>query len=122
MKHLGMKLLWEGNMNTIVENGEYLGCCACPDESAGLIGGTGCADKKYMFTRREENVLNKIREASEKARAVKEKIRNLARNESSPVLMEEALGELERLRQIRDELEIERIAAAEERMRMLGHL
>ena len=38
------------------------------------------------------------------------------------VLMEEALGELENLRRIRDELEIERVAAGEERMRMLGHL
>lgn len=109
-------------MNTNEDKGEYLGCCACVDDSAVSIGGGGCADKRYMFTIREENVLNKIREAREKALAVKEKILTLVRSGSPPALMEEAQGELERLRQIREELEAERIAAGEERMRMLGHM
>jgi hypothetical protein len=108
-------------MNANGEKGEYLGCCACVDDPAVSIGGGGCADKRYMFTIREENVLNKIRETREKARAVKEKILILTRNES-PHALEEAQGELERLRRIRDELETERIAAGEERMRMLGHM
>jgi len=108
-------------MELAMEKEDYAGCCACVDESAGL-GGGGCADKKYVFTRREQNVLTRIREAALRARTVREKIRSLAGKESSAVLLEEALGELESLRQIRGELEIERIAAAEERMRMLGHL
>jgi len=108
-------------MNATEEKGEYLGCCACVDDPA-VIGGGGCADKRYMFTKREENVLNKIRETREKALAVKEKILTLTRDESSPALMEEAQSELQRLRQVREELEAERIAAGEERMRMLGHM
>ena len=80
------------------------------------------ARTKNICSQEEEDVLNKIREASEKARAVKAKIRSLAGSESPPALMEEARIELENLRRIRDELETERIAAGEERMRMLGHL
>jgi hypothetical protein len=109
-------------MNTNEEKEEYLGCCACADEPAEVIGSISCADKKNVFTRREQNVLGKIREASLRARAIKEEIRKLSGRESSGVLLEEARGELEQLRRVRDELEAERIAAAEERMRMLGHL
>lgn len=109
-------------MDANEEKVEYLGCCACRDESDAIVGGGGCADKKYVFTRREQDVLGRIREASLKARAVKEQIRSLDRKESSSALREEAWNELERLRQLREELEIERVTAAEERMRMLGHL
>jgi hypothetical protein len=109
-------------MDTSGESHEYLGCCACADGSPELIGGTSCADKQNVFTRREQSVLGKIREASLRARALKERIRYLTRSESSPVLLQEALDELDSLRRTRDDLETERIAAAEERMRMLGHL
>ena len=109
-------------MNANETSGEYLGCCACADPDAGLIPGTSCADKKMVFTRREQAVLDKIREASLRARTIKEEIRNLARGQSAPDVLQDALDELERLRRVRDELETERVAAAEERMRMLGHL
>jgi hypothetical protein len=108
-------------MNANEGSEEHLGCCACGDELTPFSGG-GCADKKNVFTRREQDVLARIREASLRAREIKEGIRNSSGKESSAVLLEESRGELERLRRLRDELETERIAAAEERMRMLGHL
>jgi len=108
-------------MESNEEKEEYAGCCACVDESA-VIAGLGCADKRQVFTRREQNVLGRIRDASLRARAVRDKIRSLDGEGSSSALLEEARGELESLRRMRDELESERIAAAEERMRMLGHL
>jgi len=81
--------------------------------------GTGltCADKKNIFTRREQEVLDRIREVSLRAGALKDEIKR-----SDGPEREEALLELERLRQARAELEKERLAAWEERMRLLGHL
>ncbi len=95
---------------------EGLGCCACEDKPMGTAGLT-CADKKNILTRREHEVLDRIREASHRASALKKEIRltDADRRES-------ALQELERLRLLRAELEEERIAASDERMRMLGHL
>ena len=96
---------------------ENLGCCACEDKSAGFAAGLTCEDKKNIFTRREQEVLEKIRQASLRASALKDEIRR-----SDEQGREAALQELERLRLLRAELEQERLAASEERMRMLGHL
>jgi uncharacterized protein involved in exopolysaccharide biosynthesis len=93
------------------------GCCACDSQSEELAGYTTCADKKYVFTKREQEVLEKIRAASMRARAIKDQIRGL--DQSS---QEESLRELDQLRKMRAELERERVAAAEERMRLLGHV
>jgi hypothetical protein len=84
-----------------------------------MEGATGltCADKKNIFTRREQEVLDRIREASRRASALKDEIKR-----SDAKGREEALLELEQLRQTRAELEKERLAASEERMRLLGHL
>jgi hypothetical protein len=95
---------------------EGLGCCACEEKSMGTAGLT-CADKKNIFTGREHEVLDRIREASLRASALKEEIRLTDEDRR-----ESALQELERLRLLRAELEEERIAASDERMRMLGHL
>lgn len=101
------------------EYGDGLGCCSCDGESGELSGTLTCADKKYVFTKREQRVLGKIREASLRARVVKDELRKLGPGEPGH---SEALLELEQLRHLRAELEQERVAAAEERMRLLGHL
>ena len=93
-----------------------LGCCACDEKSMEPAAGLTCADKKNIFTRREQEVLEKIRQASLRASALKKEIRR------TDGRGKEAAEELERLRRLRAELEQERLAASEERMRMLGHL
>jgi hypothetical protein len=79
--------------------------------------GLTCADKKNIFTRREQEVLGRIREASLRASVLKDEMRRTDERGR-----EAAMLELERLRLIRAELEKERLAASEERMRLLGHL
>ncbi len=95
-------------------------CCACPDASEQSYA--TCADKKYIFTRKEQDILGRIRENSLQARDVKERIRRFSTDDDGREIIREAELELERLRSIREGLEVERLAAAEERMRLLGHL
>jgi hypothetical protein len=96
---------------------EGIGCCACEEKTIGSSTGLTCADKQNIFTRREQEVLAKIREASRRAGALRDAI-----SRSDEQGRQEALLELEGLRQLRAELEQERLAASEERMRLLGHL
>ncbi len=96
---------------------EGIGCCACEEKSMEAAAGLTCADKKNIFTRREQEVLDKIREASLRAGALRDEIKR-----TDGRGREAALQELERLRLLRAELEQERIAASDERMRLLGHL
>lgn len=96
---------------------EGLGCCACDEKSMEPAAGLTCADKKNIFTRREQEILDRIREASVRASELKAQI-----SRADEHGREAALLELEHLRTIRAELEKERLAAAEERMRLLGHL
>ncbi len=96
---------------------EVLGCCACEDKAEESFSGLTCADKKNIFTRREQAVLARIRESSLRAGALKGKISG--EDESG---RQAARLELLDLRQMRAELERERIAAREERMRILGHV
>ncbi len=93
------------------------GCCACEENTIAPSTGLTCADKKNIFTKREQEVLEKIREASLRAGVLKEEINRLDERGR-----EAALLELKRLRLARAELEKERLAASEERMRLLGHL
>lgn len=102
-----------------IHEDNVLGCCACQDDPASETGVLTCADKKNIFTRREQEVLGKIRAASQRARDLNHTIRGLGPDDPR---MEEALRELENLRQVRSELEHERVAASEERMRLLGHI
>lgn len=91
-------------------------CCNCvPEQEASTYT---CEDRKLVFSKREQEVLKKIREASLKAREVKERIRLSFYIEERRA----AEKELDELRALRRELEAERIEAADERMRLLGHL
>jgi hypothetical protein len=99
------------------EADEGPGCGACDEKSMEPAAGLTCADKKNIFTRREQEILDRIREASRRAGELKAKIRR-----ADGHAREAALLELEHLRTIRAELEKERLAAAEERMHLLGHL
>jgi hypothetical protein len=111
---------------TTLESATVTGCDCCltgADEPDGGGEPYGCHERKTVFTYREERVLKKILEARERAKALKERILALADGGSkgSPE-KERALQELEDLRALRQELEAERVAAAEERMRLLGHI
>ena len=101
------------NENTIAE----AECCNCLDGMEALA--YTCADRKYVFTKREQDVLEKIRKASLEARAVKAKMRAASPDSEA---LRDAEREIERLRLLRKDLELERLAASEERMRLLGHL
>jgi len=92
-------------------------CCSC--EGPIKDPSYGCAEKKLVFTKREQDVLGKIREVSMRARSIKARIQDMPPGDGA---LGEARLELESLRDIRKELELERVAAAEERMRMLGHV
>lgn len=82
----------------------------------------GCAERKAIFTRREQRVLHAIHEVSLKARNLKNSIRSMADGGGSRDPMgSETLAELESLRKLRSNLEKERVAAAHERMVLLGH-
>lgn len=109
----------ETNRSLSTLEGGGCGCCHLSSD-----GGTSysCADRSRIFTPRELEVLQRIREYSGRARDVKREIENLGGSYESLTLKKTALDELERLRAERSLLETERIAAAEERMRLLGHL
>ncbi len=108
-------------MASEAENGKLLYTCCCTP-AAGTGGGFGCEEKQIIFTTREQEVLKRIRDAVEEVHGVKAKLEGLdPETNENRAAREEALRELDRLRDLRRELEVERIAAAEERMRILGH-
>jgi hypothetical protein len=94
------------------------GCCHM-NEDTDLE--SSCAERSKVFTSREMEVLQKIREYSGRAREVRHLIEKMDGNSESLSLKKSALDELDRLRAERTLLEKERLAAAEERMRWLGH-
>lgn len=97
--------------------------CDCCQLASGQDEQTyDCTSRRTVFTAREEQVLARIREVSEQARDLKRQLEEFAAepDEGSKERLT-ALNELERLREVRAQLEKERIAAAEERMRLLGH-
>ena len=66
---------------------EGLGCCACEGNTIEPSSGLTCADKKNIFTRREQEVLDKIREASRRAGVSKRKSgRMMSRDGKRPCL------------------------------------
>jgi hypothetical protein len=99
------------------------GCCQTSDAVTDGRGEVyGCHEKNTVLTNREEEVLKKIRELSLRARTIKEKLSHFVVNEEADEAARRSLAEeLASLRQRRSQLESERIAAAEERMRLLGH-
>lgn len=94
------------------------GCCLTADEQGGSYT---CEDRSKIFTFREQDVLGRIRSASERARSLMREIEKLKARSGERSEMERALVELAALRLERAELEQERLAAAHERMRLLGH-
>ena len=96
---------------------EGLLCSACKEKSTDAAAGLRCADRKNIFTRREQKVLDRILQASLRAGALKAEI-----NRTDGRAREAALPELERLRPVRAEFEKERLAPSQERVRLLGHL
>lgn len=98
------------------------GACGCCHMSADMGTSSSCSERSRIFTHREMEVLQRIREYSGRARDVKRQIENLGGSTESLTLKKSALDELERLRTERGLLEAERVAAAEERMLLLGHL
>ena len=99
------------------------GCCQTSDVMTDGHGEVyGCHEKSTVLTNREEEILKEIRELSLRAKTIKEKIRHFVLNEAADEAARRRLTEeLASLRQRRSQLESERIAAAEERMRLLGH-
>lgn len=94
-------------------------CCqTIPNEPA---AGYDCAARRTVFTPREEEVLSSIRKLGDEARETKKHIERLAAGQKDSREYREALNRFENLRRRRAELEEERIAAADERMRLLGH-
>ncbi len=99
------------------------GCCETGDltrEESGAV--YGCHEKSTVLTHREEVVLRRIRELGLKAKALRAELKQI--EQAEPVDLQakqKATEELESLRQMRAALDAERIAAAEERMRLLGH-
>jgi len=82
-----------------------------------------CSVRRTVFTQREERVLKTIRENSLRAREVRALIDRFDGGGSGDSeACRHAIEELETLRMSRLALERERLAAAEERMRLLGHL
>jgi hypothetical protein len=106
----------------ILLNNVDTGACGC----CHMIGDTGlessCSERSKVFTSREMEVLGKIRDYSGRAREVKRVIEQINGHSESLSLKKSALDELDRLRAERSLLEEERLAAAEERMRWLGHV
>ncbi|MDY0040866.1 MAG: hypothetical protein RBS57_11200 [Desulforhabdus sp.] len=97
-------------------------CDCCGFETATATDSYDCRTRRTVFTQREQAILARIREMSGKARDLKKRIDRLAEGPGAQSQEHRsALSELEDLRQARAELEKERIAAAEERMRLLGH-
>lgn len=102
-------------------NGVDAGACGCCHVSTDMGSESSCFERSKIFTSREMDVLEKIREHSGRAKAVRRAIEQMDGDSESLSLKKSALDELERLRAERTLLEAERLAAAEERMRLLGH-
>jgi hypothetical protein len=99
------------------------GCCQTADAEPDASGkGYGCHEKSTVLTHREEAVLKRIRQLSLEAKVLKDRIKHCETTQSLGLQEKQrVMEELENLRRLRSELELERIAAAEERMRLLGH-
>jgi len=100
------------------------GCCQTSDiERDGNGEVYGCHEKSTVFTHREEKILKQLRALNLRAKTIKEEISHFDEAEGTEHADKLRLTEeLAKLRQRRTELESERIAAAEERMRLLGHV
>jgi hypothetical protein len=94
------------------------GCCQLSSDMD--TEAFGCSERSAVFTAREQAVLERIRESGARARELKHLIERLER-EGPPQDLLVARSTYEELRELRKSLEAERLDAAEERMRLLGH-
>jgi hypothetical protein len=113
----------ESKQKLLISGLDNCGCCETSVLETDDTGAVyGCHEKATVLTQREEEVLGRIRELGLKARNIKEKIKLLEEaGTADPAAKQRAMEELQNLRKLRSELESERVAAAEERMRLLGH-
>ncbi len=103
-------------LRTVDENG-----CPAPVDGSGRP--YTCKERLSVLTHREQDILGEIRTVQEEAAAIKRRLQEMrqsgARDENLEAQWERRLDEL-RVR--RKALEKEREEAAQERMRLLGHL
>jgi hypothetical protein len=111
-------------MMTMLEMGNVSsdGCDCCRLSSEELPEKYGCTDRKDIFTPREQEVLKRIREAADTAKSLKQQLHPAEGAVLSSEARKSIEEDLENLRRVRVRLEEERTAAAEERMRYLGHV
>ncbi|MCU0574690.1 MAG: hypothetical protein MUC41_17095 [Syntrophobacteraceae bacterium] len=95
--------------------------CGCCHMNTDVTVEDSCSARSRIFTERELDVLRRIREHGERAKDLRMRIERVNGHSESLTLKKSALDELERLRLERAALEDERLAAAHERMRWLGH-
>ena len=111
----------------VEKKGSLLGMVeGCQCDAAGSVkaeGSTTCDALRDIITEQEQRILDRIREIHQQAQNLKEEIQRLAAdgsgNQEAVVKSRQAL---EKLKKEREELEEQRIAAAHERMRGLGHV
>jgi chromosome segregation ATPase len=98
------------------------GSCGCEEPSEQRQEPTTCSGNISVPTLEEQYVLTQIREIQEEAHRTKEAIRKLeSKSEPSQTSLAELQNRLRVLRQQRADLEEQRVRAAHERMRLLGH-
>lgn len=96
--------------------------CGCEELSEQRQEPTTCSGTISVPTLEEQYVLTQIREIQEEAHRTKEAIRQLeSMPEPSPTSLADLHNRLQVLRQQRADLEDQRVRAAHERMRLLGH-
>ena len=110
-------------MISVMEMGNVgIGSCDCCNlSSEEMATDYGCGERKEVFTPREQEVLKRIREAGEQAKNLKKRLAGHESHRPESGERKSIEAEIEELRQLRTVLEEERVAAAEERMRYLGH-
>jgi hypothetical protein len=108
----------ETGLDLRIAGASECGCCHMNTEAA---MDDSCSARSRIFSDRELDVLQRIRERGERAKELRLQIERVSGHSESLTLKKSALDELERLRQERAALEEERLAAAHERMRWLGH-
>lgn len=108
------------NEKTFLQTVDEQGCPAPVDGSGRLYT---CKERLSVLTRREEDVLREIRTVQEEAAAIKRRLQEMRqgglRDEVLEAQWERRLDELRARRKV---LEKERDEAAQERMRLLGHV
>ncbi|HBZ56664.1 MAG TPA: hypothetical protein DEO88_14765 [Syntrophobacteraceae bacterium] len=109
-------------MNKICELDHQPEDCVCLEGGNQGHGTTTCGGKITIPSLDEQHILAKIRVIQEEARRIKKDILAVDRLAEGPRADVKTLrNRLEVLRQQRADLENQRVRAAEERMRFLGH-